>query len=63
MFLVHRGRSKEERKQMTLAEFTLLPQDPLVLVSEEDAAPQRDRFLRWLDEAVVVGLAEWKRQL
>jgi len=63
MFLVHRGRSKEERREMALAEFTLLPQDPLVLVAEEEAAPQRERFLMWLDEAVVAGLAEWKRQL
>lgn len=59
-FLVHRGR---EREEMATAEFTLLPQEPLVLVAEEDPAPQKKRFLKWLDESIVVALAEWKKRL
>lgn len=63
VFLLHRGKSKEERQEVGLAEFTLLPQEPLVLLAEEEEPTQRDRFLVWLDDAVVVALAEWKRQL
>lgn len=59
-FLVHRGGSKEE---MATAEFALLPQEPLVLVAQEKPEPQHDRFMKWLEEAVVVALAEWKKQL
>lgn len=62
-FLQHRGRSKQEKKDMAAAEFTLLPQEPLVLAVEEDVAAQRERFLRWLDDAVDIALAEWKKQL
>ena len=28
-----------------------------------DIDPQRDRFLKWLDEVVVIALAEWKKRL
>ena len=59
-FLVHRGREKEE---MATADFTLLPMDPLALVAEEVPELQRERFLSWLEEAVVVALAEWKKRL
>ena len=59
-FLVHRERADEE---MATAGFTLLPQEPLVLVAEEQVDPQRDRFLKWLDEVVVIALAEWKKRL
>lgn len=59
-FLVHREKASEE---VAIAEFTLLPQEPLLLVAEENDAPQRERFVKWLDEAIVVALAEWKRRL
>ena len=59
-FLVHRDRADEE---IATARFTLLPQEPLVFVAEEPSEPQRDRFLKWVDEAVVIALAEWKKRL
>ncbi len=59
-FLVHRDRADED---ISTASFTLLPQDPLVLVAEEETEPQRERFLTWVDEAVVVAIAEWKKRL
>lgn len=59
-FLLHRERAI---KDIAAARFTLLPQDPLLLVAEELSVPQRARFLRWLDEAVLVALAEWKKHL
>jgi hypothetical protein len=59
-FLLHRDRTDEE---MATASFTLLPQEPLVLVAEEESAPQSERFLEWVDEAVVIALAEWKKRL
>lgn len=59
-FLVRRDRADEE---MATAGFTLLPQEPLVLVAEEEIEPQRERFLKWVDEVVVIALAEWKKRL
>jgi hypothetical protein len=59
-FVVHRDRADEP---MATAGFTLLPQEPLVLVAEEEEEPQRERFLRWVDEVVVIALAEWRKRL
>jgi Fic family protein len=59
-FLVHRDKVSDE---MASASFTLLPQEPLLFVAEENVGPQRKRFLKWLDEAIVTALAEWKKRL
>jgi Fic family protein len=59
-FLVHRDRADEP---IATAGFTLLPQEPLVFVAEEDSEAQRERFLRWLDDVIVVALSEWKKRL
>lgn len=39
------------------------PARPLVLVAEEEIEPQRERFLKWVDEVVVIALSEWKKKL
>lgn len=59
-FLVHRDRADEA---IATASFTLLPQEPLVFIAEEDVEAQRKRFLTWLEEVVVVALSEWKLRL
>lgn len=59
-FLEHREGKHDEMPRST---FTLLPQEPVLLAPDEDEQLQQRRFLRWLDEAVVVALAEWRKRL
>ncbi len=59
-FLVHRSRGGESVADAT---FTLLPQETLVLAAEEDESRQRERFAKWVDETILIALAEWKKQL
>ncbi|MBI5361749.1 MAG: Fic family protein [Planctomycetes bacterium] len=59
-FLQHRDSTAQET---TTGEFTLLPQEPLLLVPDEDEALQASRYARWLDETIVVALTEWQKRL
>jgi Fic family protein len=65
-FLVHRDRvspGATEASSASEAETVFLPGASMLLASEEPESAQRRRFERWLNQAVVVGLAEWKRRL
>ena len=45
------------------AETVFLPSNPLFLTVEEDESAQQSRFRKWLDEVILIGLAEWKKRL
>ncbi len=59
-FLIHRDSREHD---VTAGETVYLSSNPLLLTLDEDAAAQEKRFREWLSHVVLLGLAEWKKQL